>query len=326
MPYQHCAVAAIVRFSVLARSRRTLCVKSSGSWGSSTRRPGVGGAVLSSAPATPPSAVGAPRGKMGVSPTGSGLPASIAYSRSHRPRPPQEGVEHVTRSTVTKRAQVSSSTTEPVCWWVMCLIRQLALWKPREGRGRRRRCGTRQDWGCKWRLRDSHARAQKCHFYDLDCLGGPRNERRGRWRQTAAIGGHWQGRGRRLGHSGCGDRRVSEQAGHRTRGLGLFQKLGEVLTGVGAGTVSARDNHAPGVFLGHSTVDSHGTLHGAADLSTIAFHWVHVKEPEARVRQEQAPPDRETPGKNKTVNQQAPHGPAAAGRARESTRTISTDA
>ena len=49
-----------------------------------------------------------------------------------RRRPTQEGVEHehVTRSMGTNRAQVSSSTTEPVWWWVMCLIRPLALWKP----------------------------------------------------------------------------------------------------------------------------------------------------------------------------------------------------
>ena len=37
----------------------------------------------------------------------------------------QEGVEQVTRSMATNRAQVSSSTTEPVWWWVMCLMRPL---------------------------------------------------------------------------------------------------------------------------------------------------------------------------------------------------------
>ena len=36
----------------------------------------------------------------------------------------------MTRSTVTNRAQVSSSTTEHLWWWMMCLIRPLALWKP----------------------------------------------------------------------------------------------------------------------------------------------------------------------------------------------------
>ena len=73
MPCQHCAVAAIMRNRqlegtwsiVLAGSRRTLWVKSDGncSSGNSTRAPGVGGAVLSSAPATPESAVGAPRAR-----------------------------------------------------------------------------------------------------------------------------------------------------------------------------------------------------------------------------------------------------------------------
>ena len=70
------AVAAIMRWrqlgemwsSVLARSRQSLCVESSGrcNWGSSTCAPGVGGAAPSTAPATPASAVGAPRGSMMV--------------------------------------------------------------------------------------------------------------------------------------------------------------------------------------------------------------------------------------------------------------------
>ena len=72
-----------------------------------------------SVPATPESAVGAPRGRMMVSPS-AGVRAGVACPhRLHtlapdRRRPPQEGVEHVTRSMATKRAQVSKSTTKPM--------------------------------------------------------------------------------------------------------------------------------------------------------------------------------------------------------------------
>ena len=145
MPCQRCAEAAIMRrrqlegmwSSVLAGSRRTLWVKSGGSCSSSssTRALGASGAVLSSAPATPASAVGAQRGPVMMSPTAGGRAGVACPHRLHtlapeRGRPPQEGVEHVTRSMATKRPQVSLSTTEPVWWWVMCLMKPLALWNP----------------------------------------------------------------------------------------------------------------------------------------------------------------------------------------------------
>ena len=107
-PCQHCAVTAIMRrrqlekmwSSVLAGSRRILCVKSGGrcSWGSSTRVPGVGGAVLSAS--HPGVSRGGAKGD-GVThrrgPRRGGLPAPIAYSRSR---------DALTRSMATKRAQV----------------------------------------------------------------------------------------------------------------------------------------------------------------------------------------------------------------------------
>ena len=120
--------------SVLAR---TLCVKSGGrcSRRSSTRRPGAEGAVRSSVPASPVSTVGAPRGSMMVSPTARGR-ARVAcphhLAPDHR-RPPQEGVEHVTRSMATKRAQVSSSTAEPAWWQVKCFMSPRTLWDALRG-------------------------------------------------------------------------------------------------------------------------------------------------------------------------------------------------
>ena len=132
-----CAVAAIMRnrqlegmwSSVLAGSGRTLCVKSSDrcSEGSSTRRPGAGGAVWSSAPASPTVAVDAPRGSMMMSTTGwrhtkLSCPHRLQTLAPALRRPPQDGVEHVTRSMATNRTLVSSSTAEPTCWRVMCFM------------------------------------------------------------------------------------------------------------------------------------------------------------------------------------------------------------
>ena len=75
---------------------------------------------------------------MMISPTAGGRPKITYPHRQHtlapdRRRQPQEGVERVTRSKATSRAQVSSSTTELVWWWVACLMRPLALWKPLRG-------------------------------------------------------------------------------------------------------------------------------------------------------------------------------------------------
>ena len=106
--------------SVLAGSERTLRVKSS-TWrseGSSTRRPGGGGGLVLGA-----HLANGGRGRAkGLhddvphrgGPCQAGLPAPIADSRSRPPNTTtEEGVEHVTRSMATNRAQVSSSTAEP---------------------------------------------------------------------------------------------------------------------------------------------------------------------------------------------------------------------
>ena len=76
-----------------------------------TRR---GGSGLSSAHVSPTVAVDAPRGHMMMSPTAGGRVKLACPHRLLR-RPAQEGVEHVTRSMATNRAQVSSSTEEPAC-------------------------------------------------------------------------------------------------------------------------------------------------------------------------------------------------------------------
>ena len=95
MPCQHCAVAAIMRnrqlegmwSSVLAGSRRTLCVKSGGrcSGRSSTCRPGAEGAVLLLGARLASISRGRTKGPQDCLPPReavSGLPAPIAYSCS----------------------------------------------------------------------------------------------------------------------------------------------------------------------------------------------------------------------------------------------------
>ena len=66
-----------------------------------------------------------------MSPTAGGRAWVACPHRSHtlvpdRWIPPHEGVEQP-RSMAMNKAQVSSSTTEPVWWCVMCLINPLAL-------------------------------------------------------------------------------------------------------------------------------------------------------------------------------------------------------
>ena len=187
--------------SVLAWSRRTLCVKSGGgcNGGSSARGPGSEGALWSSATASPASAVGAPRDPMMVSPTARGR-AGVACSHRlqtlapDRRRPPQEGVKRVTGSIGTPAMAFAAPAG--------------AVMEGREGWGRRWRSGARHDWGCHSRLYGCHAgTCKKSTVHDLDRPNVPRNWHRGQQRRTAAR------RSRRSGERGL--RRCGRQASGR---------------------------------------------------------------------------------------------------------------
>ena len=103
MPCQHCAVVATIRkrqlegmwSSVLAGSERTLLLQSGGkcSEGSSSRRPGPGEAVWSSAQASPTVAVDAPTNSMMMFPTAGAVPSWPARIDC-RPLLPPSGNHH----------------------------------------------------------------------------------------------------------------------------------------------------------------------------------------------------------------------------------------
>ena len=174
-----------------------------------------------------------------------GLPTSIAFSRPRSPeattgrgraRDALYGREE-TGVLVNDRARVVV---------VMCLMSPLALWKPLRGHllhqyepswnGEMAEAGggalgqTRPGLQLET-ARQPCARLQKCHCLRLGLTGRAPKPAQGCQRQTAARGGHRQGRERGLAHSGSyrrviRERRVSERAGHPKRGLGLIQGLG----------------------------------------------------------------------------------------------------
>ena len=71
-----------------------------------------------------------------------------------------------------------------------------------------------------------------------------------------------------------------------------------------------------------------GGFQRAASKAGAAFHVAGDGEPAGACeagRTSSTGGDREPPGKHKTASRRAPHGPAASGRARESTHKVKTD-
>ena len=149
---------------------------------------------------------GRAEGPMMMPPTAGGGGSVACPHRLHtlapdRRRPPHVGVEQVTRSMAMNKVQVSSSTTEPVWWCVMCFRSPLALWKPLRGHllhqyepswNEKAEVGGALgsgNWSGNSRVHSSHARACKnVTVHDLDRGGGPRNRRWGQRQRGAAIG------------------------------------------------------------------------------------------------------------------------------------------
>ena len=239
---------------------------------------------------------GRAEGPMMMPPTAGGGGSVACPHRLHtlapdRRRPPHVGVEQVTRSMAMNKVQVSSSTTEPVWWCVMCFRSPLALWKPLRGHllhqyepswNEKAEVGGgalgSDNWSGNSRVHSSHARACKnVTVHNLD-RGGNQAGKRRRIHDRRA---------RRVVRK----RQLGDGAGHPAGFLDRFQGPG------GVQVIGRRGNNGVGLRktrfqCGYQTETSGreraGRLRGAEYLR----------------------PDRS--------------GPAKAGRARESTRTVST--
>ena len=205
-----------------------------------------------------------------------------------------------------------------------------------ESRGRRWRFGPRHNPSCNPRLHRSQARACKnVTIHNLDRGCGTRNRRWGRQRRGAAIGTGGQAgkRGRihdKRATRAVRKRELGEGAGHRSGFMARFQGPGgvEVIGRQGSKSVGFRKTRfqcGQRLKLGHSAVNGPGRPQGTEYLRPVAFHLAFSLRDQGRTRgrSDLKPLSvTETPRKNKTVNRKAPHGPAAAGRARGSTRSV----
>ena len=151
--------------------------------------------------------------------------------------PPQEGVEQVTRSVAMNKAQLSSSTTEPVWWCVMCLIG--ALKNPFD-------CICCTSMSHRWAqtqperqvktAQQPRTRVLKCHCSRLEPRGWAPKQALGRRRRGAALGkGRQAGkrerildrRARRVDRK----RQLGEGAGHPAGFLDRFHCPGGQVVG-----------------------------------------------------------------------------------------------
>ena len=180
----------------------------------------------------------------------------------------------------------------------------------------------------------------KITVHDLDRRGGPRDGHEGQQRRTAAIGRSRRSRERKLGRcgstvKGCASRR--RQAGGRasrpTGSQGGFLGLSGVpgSRGVEAARVVAWDSRGSGMgraicVSAWDNMNGPGRFRRAANKAGVTFHVASdgelagACEARAHLTHKEA-----TTNTHETANRQAPHGPAAAGRARESTRTVKAD-